>query len=104
MNVVFDTNILISSTLWNGSVSQRLLFKLIDKDVTIYSSKEILNEFKKVLRRDFEYTDEEIINIMECAIASNSKYIITFDKKHLLILKEYKGIQIITPEEMLKII
>ncbi|MBI2671412.1 putative toxin-antitoxin system toxin component, PIN family, partial [Candidatus Woesearchaeota archaeon] len=39
--------------------------------------------------------------IIECAIDGNSDCIITKDK-HLLKLKEYKGIKIITPEEFLK--
>ncbi len=133
MNIVFDTNVLISSTQWDNSVSQKLLFKLIEKNANIFSSREILNEYQKVLKRDFEYSNEELIKIMEkvllllklvepkekidvvkndpednkiieCAVASNSEYIITYDRKHLLILKGYKGIKIITPEEMLKLI
>lgn len=133
MNLVFDTNVLISSTLWDGSVSQKLLFKLINLDVNIFSSNEIIAEYKKVLKRDFGYLDEEIVSIVEriflfvklvepvdklniikedpsdnkiieCALASNSKYILTYDKKHLLKLKEYNGIKIISPEEMLRII
>ncbi|MBU1202335.1 MAG: hypothetical protein KJ583_05725 [Nanoarchaeota archaeon] len=41
IKVVFDTNILLSSTLWEGSVAQKLLFKLIRDDAVIYSSTEI---------------------------------------------------------------
>ena len=92
-----------------------------------------MEKYQKVLKRDFEYKDEEILKIVEkvllfvklvkstkkinivkndpddnkiieCAIASNSDYIITYDKKHLLILKEYEGIKIITPEDFLKIL
>lgn len=132
MNVVFDTNILISATLWNGSVSQKLLFKLIETKSNLFSSTEILSEYKRVLKRDFEiYTDEELEKITEklvsflklidpterikivkedpdddkiiaSALASNSNYIITYDK-HLLKIKEYKSIKIITPEELLKL-
>ena len=36
--------------------------------------------------------------IVECALESHSKYLITYDK-HLLNLKEYHGIRIIKPEE-----
>ena len=44
-------------------------------------------------------TDDPDDNIIvECALESNSKYIITYDK-HLLNLKEYGGIRIIRPEE-----
>ncbi len=39
--------------------------------------------------------------IIECAIAGNTDYIITKDH-HLLDLKEFEGIKILTPEEFLK--
>ena len=132
MNVVLDTNVLISSTLWNDSVSQKLLFKLIHQDILICSSVEILKEYQNVLNRDFGYSNEEIMNIInrmilfirivtpkeriqlvkddaednkiiECAIESSSSYIITYDK-HLLNIKEYEGIKIIKPEEAMLLI
>ena len=126
MVVTFDTNVLLSATLWDGSVAQKLLHDLIMQNVKIYSSLEILNEYQKVLKRDFDFSDEGVAEIMEkvlafvtlvkpsmkvnvvkedaddniiieCALESNSRYIITYDP-HLLKLKEYKDIQIIRPE------
>ena len=126
MVVTFDTNALLSATLWDGSVAQKLLHDLIMQNVKIYSSLEILNEYQKVLKRDFDFSDEDVAEIMEkvlafvtlvkpsvkvdvvkedaddniiieCALESNSKYIITYDP-HLLKLKEHKNIQIIKPE------
>ena len=126
MVVTFDTNALLSATLWDGSVAQKLLHDLIMQNVKIYSSLEILNEYQKVLKRDFDFSEEDVAEIMEkvlafvtlvkpgirvnvvkedaddniiieCALESNSKYIITYDT-HLLKLKEYQGIQIIKPE------
>lgn len=127
MVVTFDTNILLSATLWDGSVAQKLLFDLIKQNVKIYSSTEILSEYQEILKRDFDFSDNEIAEILEkvlafvtlvnptikvevvkddpddnqiieCALESNSKYIITYDK-HLLNLKECQGIRIIRPEE-----
>lgn len=127
MSVTFDTNVLLSATLWDASVAQKLLFDLIMQDVTIYTTREILSEYRAVLKRDFGFSDEEIeeitgyilsfltlvnatikVNvvkddpdddiIIECALASNSGYIITYDK-HLLNIKEYRGIRILKPEE-----
>src|SRR3989344_1653972 len=46
--------------------------------------------------------DPDDNKVIECAIESSSDYIITYDK-HLLRIKEYKGIKIITPEEFNKI-
>lgn len=131
MRIVFDTNVLLSATLWDGSVAQKLLFQLINSGTQIYSSKEILSEYGKVLKRDFEYRDDEVqeitrivlqvvtviepreriqavVNdpednkILECAIASESSYVATYDK-HLLTLKKFREIRIITPEEALKL-
>ncbi|MBI2151241.1 putative toxin-antitoxin system toxin component, PIN family [Candidatus Woesearchaeota archaeon] len=93
------------------------------QEVKIYSTKEILSEYQEILRRDFDFTNEEteeitdkvlafvtLVNpatrvdavkddpddnsIIECAIESNSKYIITYDK-HLLNLREYQKIRIL---------
>lgn len=126
MTVTFDTNVLLSATLWDGSVAQKLLFSLIKQNVRIYSSTEILSEYQKVLKRDFDFSDDEVAEIMEkvlafvtlvspsrkvtvvkddpddnliveCALESKSKYLITYDS-HLLNLKEYAGINIIKPE------
>ena len=127
MAVTFDTNVLLSATLWDGSVAQKLLFDLIRQNVKIYSSTAILSEYQEILKRDFGFLDEDIVEIMEkilvfvtlvnptmtvnivkedfddnkiieCALESDSKYILTYDK-HLLNLKEYQGIRIIRPEE-----
>ena len=108
-------------------MAQKLLFKLIKNDVKIFASDAILSEYKKVLKRDFKYSDEGILDItekvvsfmtlvmpvekvdvvkddpednkiIECALASSSNYLITYDK-HLLNLKSFRKIKIITPEE-----
>ena len=127
MVVTFDTNVLLSATLWDGSVAQKLLFDLIKQNVKIFTTMEILSEYRKILKRDFYSSEEERAKIMEmilafvtlvhptkrvnvvkedpddnmileCALESHSKYVITYDK-HLLIYKEYQGIRIIKPEE-----
>ena len=131
MKIVFDTNVLISVTQWDGSVAQKLLFILIKQNLKIYSSTQIILEYQKVLKRDFEYTEGEIAHMMEkvlhfitlveptkkinlvkedpednhiieCAIESQAQYIIAYDND-LLRIKEYNGIKIITPETALKI-
>ena len=130
MKVTVDTNFLISATQWNYSVAHKLLKKLILSDSEIFTTQDILDETVEVLERDFEYSKNEAKNIIEkillfakliepkqtvevikedpednkvieCAIESSCDYIITYDW-HLLKLKEYKGIKIIKPEEILK--
>ena len=127
MRITFDTNVLLSATLWDSSVAQKLLFDLIKQDVEIYTTSEILLEYQEILKRDFDFSQEDraeilakilafvtLVNptkkvnvvledpddnmVIECALESNSRYIITYDK-HLLNLREYKGIKIIRPEE-----
>ena len=132
MKVTVDTNFLISATQWDYSVAHKLLKKLILSDAKIFTTQDILDETIKVLERDFEYNKNEAKNIIEkillfakliepkqkvdiikddpddnkvieCAIEASSDYIITYDR-HLLKLKDYKGIKILKPEEILKII
>ena len=131
MKVTVDTNFLISATQWDYSVAHKLLKKLILSDAEIFTTQDILDETAEGLERDFEYNKNEVKNIIgkillfakqikpkqkidvikddpddnkiiACAIESSSEYVITYDK-HLLKLKEYKGIKIITPEEFNKI-
>jgi len=128
MNVTFDTNVLLSATLWDGSVSQKLVFGFIRRgDIIMYSSPKILDEYQTVLKRDFDFSDDDVTEaiqkvlsfvtlitptirvdivkndpkdnaIVECALASKSKYIISYDN-HLLDIKEHQGIRMIRPEE-----
>jgi putative PIN family toxin of toxin-antitoxin system len=132
MKLVLDTNILVSATLWDNSVSHKLLIRLIEKDTEIFTSLEILEEFRKVVLRDFQYEKAEaeyiiskLLNflkivkpdikiniikedfsdnrILECAVSSDSEFILSYDK-HLLKLKTFKDIKILTPEEFLKLL
>ena len=99
-------------------------------DAEIFTTQDILDETAEVLERDFGYNKEEVKNIIEkillfvkliepkqkveiikddpddnkvieCAVESSSDYIVTYDG-HLLKLKDYKGIKIMKPEEILK--
>ena len=47
--------------------------------------------------------DSDDNKIIECAVEGDVDYIVSQDK-HLLKLKEFNGIRIITPEEFLKIV
>ena len=129
MKIVFDTNVLISATLWHNSVAQKFLFKCIQENTQIFSSQEIIEEYKEILARDFGYNKQEIGEILErvlrfvtlvipdkkieavkedaddnkiieCAIEADAEYIISYDN-HLLKLKGYQGIKIVRPEEAL---
>jgi len=106
------------------------LFKCIKENIQIFSSQEIIEEYREILARDFDYKEQEIGEILErvlqflilviphekfniikedpednkiieCAVESDAEYIISYDN-HLLKLKEYKWIKIFRPEEALR--
>mgnify|MGYP001581532977 CR=1 FL=1 len=128
MRLVLDTNVLISASLWSASVSQKMLSKLILQNAEVYSSLEILSEFQKVLKRDFNYSESEVTviteklfsfllianptekivvvtedpdddKILECALAVQASHIVSYDR-HLLKIKEFRGIKILKPDEL----
>lgn len=132
LNFVFDTNVLVSaliSTMGNPA----LLLNKAGKNYTLFISKDILTELEAVISRDkFGFTEEEVntiieaiisfsevINpeikldviksdpddnkILECAVACGASYIVSGDR-HLLELKEYDKIKIITPKAALGLI
>lgn len=132
MKITLDTNFLISATQWDYSVAHKLLKQLIEKDIKLFTTKEILEEFSIVLKKDFKYEQMEINRILDvvntftmiiepkekldvikedptdnkilaCALESDSEYILTYDN-HLLKINEFKGIKILRPEDILDFI
>ena len=132
MRVVLDTNILVSAVLWHDSVSRKLVSKLLENNARIFTSEEILEEFYRILKRDFEPSNQELAHytqqvlnftqhanptqklsivtqdpddnkILECALAANAHYIVTYDKQ-ILALERYQGTRIITPEQALRML
>lgn len=131
MNVVIDTNVLISGIFWSGNYSIQVIDAWKNGEFTLITSAEIIAELVETLR-DFKIKmPEEMIQewkdmltnnsmlveplkmiklvkddpdddkFVETALEGNADFIVTQDK-HLLKLKDYQGIKIITPEEFLK--
>lgn len=131
MKAVLDTNIFISGIFWKGA-SNKAITNWKEGKFTLVTSLEGVSEIIKVLK-DFKIklTDDMIKEWMdlivrnsiivepkekieavkddpkdnifiETAVAGNVNYIVSQDK-HLLRLKEFRGIKIITPEEFNKI-
>ena len=132
MKVVLDTNVFVSGIFWTGS-SNKVILSWKEGKFILVTSLEIVSEIIKVLK-DFkiklsddmvrEWADliirnsiivqnKEKINIVkddpkdnmfiESAVAGNVDYLVSQDK-HLLKLKEFRKIKIITPEEFNKLI
>ncbi len=131
MKVVLDTNIFISGIFWKGS-SNRVINNWREGKFILVTSLEAVSEIIKILK-DFkiklsdemikEWVDLIVRNSMivepkekivivkddpkddifiETAVAGNVDYIVSQDN-HLLKLKEFREIKIITPEEFNKI-
>lgn len=72
--------------------------------------KEVANRFclgAKILPGNLELnvvkSDPNDNHVLACAVEGKADYLVTGDKAHLLLLKEYKGIKIVTPAEFLKL-
>ncbi|MBW2663299.1 MAG: putative toxin-antitoxin system toxin component, PIN family [Deltaproteobacteria bacterium] len=126
--IVIDTNIYISAIFWGGK--PRSVVDLgRNGQVSIFTSLQIEKEINKKLKTKFGLSDEEVAQILfdfstftlpikvsqkitviddepdddkfiECAVASRAGFIISGDK-HLLNLKEYKGIKIMKAADFL---
>lgn len=131
VKVVLDTNIYVSAILFGGNPEKiRKLSK--DKKIEVLISEAIVAEMAEVLRKKFNWEswqisqiideireaatlviphqilsvikrDEDDNRILECALEGNAQYIISGDKRHLLPLKDYRGIKILSPSEFLKL-
>jgi uncharacterized protein len=129
MRVILDTNIFISAFIFGGQV-QIIFDKLLNKEFEIITCKQLNDEIMdklvnkfKISEQNFElvlsllslandYQLEKIGKytrdvkddfLIELAIVSNVDFIVSGDKD-VLILAKIGGIDIITPNQFLKII
>jgi len=128
--IVCDTNTLVSGFLWKGK-EYVLLSKVLERKAVLFTSPALLSEFARVLKypklRPFipnpaELTGKlesiavfvepkeavEIIKedpddnkVLECALAAGADFIVSGDN-HLLKLRAFKGIPIITTNAALE--
>ncbi len=128
MKAVLDTNILISAVFWRGAPYNIVLNALKNK-YSLCLSQEILTELEEKLSLKFKFPKDKIEEhiwilreygqiidpaikidiikedpddnrILECAVSCNADYIVSGDR-HLLKLKEFKGIKIVTAKDFL---
>lgn len=123
-----DSNIFISALLFDGK-PEEILFMASKGKIQIIISPSIIEEIRKNLTDKFDRSEEwvrqaleTIISIsqvvvpeikvkdikylpdnkiLEAALVGEANYIVTGDKRHLLPLKEFRGIPIITPARFL---
>lgn len=133
MRIVADTNIYISALFWRGN-PYRLIHLCYEGKAKLVVSRQIIEELERILLSDEKFKMEredvalntEIIlsnaelvepnfilnvikddpaddRILECAVEGEAEYLVS-GNKHLLDVKEFKGIKILTAKQMLDIL
>ncbi len=131
MKVVFDTNVVASASFWRGVpfdclgawsqgrcsavVSPALLAEYHEtiEELRLEYPKHPFVPWAEALTDTAELVfpteratgatpDRDDEMILECALAAEADYIVTGDKKHLLPLREFRSIPIVSPAEFLK--
>ncbi|MBI2593054.1 putative toxin-antitoxin system toxin component, PIN family [Candidatus Daviesbacteria bacterium] len=131
LRIVFDTNIFISAIIFGGNPRKCLEFAR-NKKIQLFTSKAILLELAEKLSDKFFWNEVEIKDviqgitvftaivspskelgiipedpddnrILECALEAGADFIVSGDKKHLLSLKSFRKIPIISAKEFLDV-
>lgn len=128
--IVLDTNVFISALGWKGA-SHKIFNKCVSGNLNLFLSTGIFDEIKRVLKYPkFKFSKSEInefldlilevgslveteieINIieadpsdnkfLECAITADADYLVSRDP-HVLKIKEFRGIKIMSPENFME--
>jgi len=130
--VVIDTNVFVSGLTFKGK-PREVLDLIWRGDIEACISSFIFKELEETLKKDFSWDRNQIKHtiekikaktiliqpknkvsvikendddnrILECAIEGKVQCLISGDRKHLLPLKEYRGIKILSPAEFLKLL
>jgi len=129
LRVVFDTNIFISAFAIPGGKAEEAFLLGLKGKFTLCSSIPILTETARKLKGKFGWDEDRIIHlltmiagsativeprshlhlltdepdnrILECSVEAKADFIVTGDK-HLLSLKSFKTVEILTLSDFLK--
>lgn len=93
--ILKETSVVLKEKLGWGKERIRHLLEAIEEVATVIEPESYL----KVIRND-----EADNYILACAVDAKADFLVTGDKRHLLPLKRYKGIRILTPRECLNIL
>ena len=131
IKVAVDTNIYISAVLFGGKPEEIRKFARGGK-IELLISEITLAEIADVLKRKLNWFDWQISElikdirnitilvtptlplsvikkdepdnrVLECAVEGKAQYIVSGDEHHLQPLKEYQGIQILSPTKFLEL-
>jgi putative PIN family toxin of toxin-antitoxin system len=130
--VVFDTSILLSAIGWNGKPAACLELARTAR-IQGVTCTEILNELADKLHLKLGFSDRQVIEVigslqlflnpveisgemtglcadpkddmvLECGLVAKATHVVSSDKKHLLCLKEFRGIQIVSASQLLELV
>ena len=133
VKVVADTNIYISALFWRGN-PHKLIHLCFEGKAKLVISRQIIDELERILLTDgkFEMPREDVAlyseiilshselvcpaftlnviikdpaddRILECAVEGEVDYLVS-GNKHLLDVKEFRGIKIVTARQILEIL
>ena len=131
ITAVFDTNILFSATGWRGNPFQCVERARVG-EIQAVTCPELVRELAEKLELRLHFSAEQVTEtladylgflrvvqipkvlhavsrdpednmVLECAIEGQTQYIVSGDND-LLVLKEFRGIQIVRASEFLKIL
>lgn len=131
MKVIFDTNVVASASFWRGAPFDCLAAWAQDRCIAAVSSSLLAEYHETIEELRLDYPSRKCVEwvealtesaelvfptdratgatpdpddemILECAVAAEADFIVTGDKKHLLPLREFQGVQIISAVEFLK--
>ncbi len=131
MNVVFDTNVVASASFWRGAPFDCLATWAKGHCQAVVSPA-LLTEYHEIteeLRAEYPdrpfvpwaealaqsatlvfpteratgaTTDPDDEMVLECALAGSADFLVSGDKRHLLPLREFRGIPIVNPADFLR--
>jgi putative PIN family toxin of toxin-antitoxin system len=133
IRVVFDTNVVASASFWRGTPFDCLAAWANGRCEAMVSPA-LLSEYHETIEElSLEYPERPFVEwsdalaesatlvfpmenasgatidpddemILECALAAEADYIVTGDKKHLLLLRQFRDIPIVNPANFLRVL
>jgi putative PIN family toxin of toxin-antitoxin system len=130
MRFVADTNVIVSALVFGG-LPRRVMELAESRDFELFYSAAIQVEVKRVLGEKFGWTDTKMDDILprlwklgslvvprnrvhvvredpdddrilECAVSAEASFVVSGDR-HLLRLRVYRAVSLVTPREFLEI-
>ena len=131
MKVVLDTNVVASASFWRGAPFDCLAAWAQGRCVAVVSSPLLAEYHETIEELRLDYPGRKCVEwvgaltesaelvfpveratgatpdpddemILECALAVEADFIVSGDKKHLLALRQFQGIPIVSPAEFLR--